>query len=50
MHKNNVARIYQIRDYWISLHALPKLEKEGKAVSIYLDKSYCNTTHYNTHY
>ena len=29
----------------IYLHALLKLEKEGKAVLIYLENSYCNTTH-----
>ena len=33
----------------ISLHALLKLKKEGKAVLIYLDESYCNKTHSDTH-
>ena len=46
---NNVARIDLIRDYLISLHVLLKLEKEGKAVLICLDKSYFNTTHSDTH-
>ena len=36
MCNNNVARLDQIRDYLISLHALLKLEKEGKAILIYL--------------
>ena len=45
--KNNVARLDQIRDYLIYLHALLKPEKEGKAVLIYLDESYFNTNHSN---
>ena len=45
---NKIARLDQIRDYLISLHALLKLEIEGKAVLIYLDESYCNTTHSDT--
>ena len=46
---NNVARLDQIRDYLIYLHALLKLEKEDKSVLIYLDNSYCNTTYPDTH-
>ena len=34
MRNNNVARLDEIRDYLISLHALLKIEKEGKAVLI----------------
>ena len=49
MRNNNVARLDQIRDYLISLHAMLKLEKEGKAVLIYLDESYFNTTYSDTH-
>ena len=41
----NISRLDQIRDHLISLHALLKLNKEGKAVSIYLDESYCTTNH-----
>ena len=33
----------------ISLHALINIEKEDKAILIYLDETYCNTTHFNTH-
>ena len=36
LRNNNVARIDQIRDCLISLHALLNLDKEGKAVLIYL--------------
>ena len=49
MRNNNVARHDQIRDYLISLHVLLKNEKEGKAVLICLDESYCNTNHYYAH-
>ena len=31
------------------MHALLNIDKEGKAVLIYLDESYCNTTHSYTH-
>ena len=46
---NHVARLDQIIYYLISLHALLKLEKEGKVVLIFLDESYFNTTHSGTH-
>ena len=46
---NNVAHLDQIRDYLISMHALLNIDKEGKAVLIYLDESYCNTTHSYIH-
>ena len=46
---NNVACLDQIRSYLISLHALLKLDKEGRVVLIYLDESYYNTNHSNTH-
>ena len=49
VHNNDVACLNQIRDYMIYLHALINLEKEVKAFLIYLDESYCNTTHSNMH-
>ena len=49
MRNNNVVCLDQIRDYLISMHALLNLEKEGNAVLIFLDDSYCNTTHSDTH-
>ena len=49
MCNNNFSRLDQITDYLISMHAMHKLEKEDKAVSIYLDELYCNTTSSDTH-
>ena len=49
LYKNNVTRLDQIRDYFISLHAMLKIEKEGKAVLICLDRPYCNTAHSDMH-
>ena len=49
MCNNNVSLLDQIRDYLIYLHALIKIDKEGKAVLIYLDELYCNTTRFDTH-
>mmetsp|Transcript_21520 Transcript_21520/g.44287 ORF Transcript_21520/g.44287 Transcript_21520/m.44287 type:complete len:705 (+) Transcript_21520:260-2374(+) len=46
---NNVARLDQIRDYLIDLHSLLKKEKDGEVVLLYIDESYCNTNHSDTH-
>ena len=49
MRNKNVSHLDQIRDYPISLHALLKLEKQGKAVLIYLDESYFNINQSDMH-